>query len=135
MEKTLVIIKPDAVKRGLIGKIIDMYEQKELKITKMKMLTATEGLLSQHYQEHVGKSFYENLIQFMQSGPRVVMCVEGDAAVELVRKINGATDYMKADGGSIRGHYAHGTTENCVHGSDSVESAQRELAIWFGDET
>ena len=132
IEKTLVIIKPDAVKRGLIGNILTMYEQKELKIASMKMILATEALLSKHYAEHVGKDFYADLLNFMQSGASVVLCVEGENAVAMVRKINGATDYMNADGGSIRGKYAHGTTANCVHGSDCVASAQRELAIWFG---
>ncbi len=131
MEKTLVIIKPDAVKRGLIGTIIEMYEKKGLKITAMKLQNATDEILDLHYQEHIGKPFYESLTTFMKSGPLVVMVIEGDEAVEKVRKINGATNPIKAEFGTIRALYAESTTYNCVHGSDSIENGLKECAIWF----
>lgn len=133
MEKTLVIIKPDAVKRGLIGTIIEMYEKKALKIAAMKLQVATDQILNQHYHEHIGKPFYPSLVDFMKSGPLVVMVLEGDGAVEKVRKINGATNPLKAEFGTIRALYAESTTFNCVHGSDSVENGIKESEIWFGD--
>lgn len=131
MEQTLVIIKPDGVKRALIGRIIERYEVKNLKIRAMKFENAPLETLEKHYEEHVGKPFYESLLTFMRSGPVVVMALYGENAIELVRKINGATDFLKADSGSIRGQYAYCTTENLVHGSDSKESAEREIGIWF----
>ncbi len=131
IEKTLVIIKPDGVKRSLVGKIIEHYESKNLKIEAMKFIMASEEILSQHYAEHVGKPFYDGLMSFMTSGPVVVMVLSGANAVESVRKINGETDALKADMGSIRGQYAYDKTENLVHGSDSLESAEREISIWF----
>lgn len=131
MEQTLVIIKPDGVKRALIGRIIERYEVKNLKIRAMKFENAPLETLERHYEEHVGKPFYESLLTFMRSGPVVVMALYGENAIELVRKINGATDFLKADSGSIRGQYAYCTTENLVHGSDSKASAEREIAIWF----
>lgn len=130
-EQTLVIIKPDGVKRGLIGRIISMYEDKQLNIKDMRFLTATEDLLAKHYEEHQGKDFYPRLISFMTSGPCLVMVLEGDNAVSLVRKINGATNFLDADCGSIRGKFANHTTHNLVHGSDSTQSAVREIKIWF----
>jgi len=131
MEQTLVIIKPDGVKRALIGRIIERYEVKNLKIRAMKFESATQEILEKHYEEHVGKAFYDDLLTFMKSGPIVVMALYGENAIELVRKINGATDFLKADSGSIRGQYAFCTTENLVHGSDSKASAEREIGIWF----
>ncbi len=130
-QKTLVIIKPDAVKRGLVGEIIHHYEIKGLKITRMTMLMAPTALLELHYSEHVGKSFYDDLLAFMQSGPLIVLVIEGLEAVNVVRKINGATNHLEADYGTIRGLYALSLTENCVHGSDSEVSALKEMAIWF----
>lgn len=131
MEKTLVIIKPDAVKRKLIGHIIQKYEEKGLVIEEMKMLCATDEILAKHYEEHLEKPFYHDLLEFMKSGPMVVLVLVGEQSIETVRKIHGATDPLKAENGSIRGQYAYSKTENCVHGSDSVESARRECAIWF----
>ena len=130
-QKTLVIIKPDAVKRGLVGEIIRLYEIKGLKIIRMSMLTASDVVLQAHYSEHTGKSFYNTLLTFMKSGPLVALVIEGPEAVEVVRKINGATNHLEAEYGTIRGLYALSVTENCVHGSDSEESALKEMAIWF----
>jgi len=130
-EKTLVIIKPDAVKRGLVGEIITQYEKKQLMISEMKLIPATDELLEKHYAEHVGKGFYPELIRFMKSGPMIVMIVEGPNAIAVVRKINGATDPLQAESGSIRGEFANSKTENCVHGSDSLESAAKECRVWF----
>jgi nucleoside-diphosphate kinase len=132
-QQTLVIIKPDAVKKSIVGEIIKLYENKGLKIKQMKMLTASEALLEDHYAPHVGKPFYKTLLTFMQSGPMIVLVLEGPDAVEVVRKINGATNYLEAEYGSIRGLFAHSVTENCVHGSDSEENAIREIEIWFQD--
>lgn len=131
MERTLVIIKPDGVRKGLIGEIIARYEKRGLTVSDIRMLNADEKTLEQHYNEHIGKPFYESLIQFMTSGKVVVMIVSGGQAVEAVRMTNGATNPLKADSGSIRGCYAISLTENIVHGSDSVESAEREIKIWF----
>lgn len=132
MEKTLVIIKPDAVSRKLVGHIIQKYEEKGLTISAMKMLMATDEILEKHYAEHVDKAFYPSLVTFMKSGPMVVVMIEGEQSIEVIRKIHGATDPLKAETGSIRGQYAASKTENCVHGSDSPESAKRECDIWFG---
>lgn len=130
-ERTLVILKPDVIIRGLVGEIIKHYECKMLSIKNMKMVYADESILDKHYKEHIGKPFYPDLIRFMKSGPVIVMIVEGVNAIETVRKINGATDPREAECGSIRGIYANSKTENCVHGSDSKESAIRECEIWF----
>ncbi|MBS7526482.1 nucleoside-diphosphate kinase [Fusibacter paucivorans] len=132
MEKTLVIIKPDAVKRGLIGEIIKRYEAKQLTITKMMMLTPSRDTLVKHYAEHEGKSFFENLLAFMMSGDVVVMTITGPNAVAQVRKINGATKFLDAEMGTIRGDYGVDITANLVHGADSTDSAKKEIDIWFG---
>lgn len=131
MERTLVIIKPDGVGKGLIGDVISRYEKKGLVISQMKMLTPNENILEKHYEEHIDKPFYSNLIQFMTSGKVVVMVASGEKAVEAVRMINGATNPLEADSGSIRGSYAVSITKNIVHGSDSLENAEREINIWF----
>ena len=133
-QQTLVIIKPDAVKRGLVGEIIGRYERKGLTIGKIKLLKPTSELLNEHYSEHVHKSFFNKLIEFMSSGEAVVMILEGVDAVDVVRTINGATHYKDALPGTIRGAYALDLTENLVHGSDSCESAKREIEIWFRSE-
>jgi len=134
IEQTLVIIKPDGVKRGLVGEIIKRYEAKQLHLLKMHMLMPTREMLEKHYAEHVGKPFFENLIAFMRSGEVVVMVLEGPDAISIVRKINGATKYLEAEMGTVRGDYATDTTANLVHGSDSVKSAQREMDIWFKED-
>lgn len=131
MEKTLVLIKPDAVERKLMGEIISIYEKKGLHICALKLLIPSQEIAEEHYTEHKGKAFFSNLIEFLRGGEVCAMIVEGENAVEAVRKINGATDPLNADAGSIRGKYAMSKSENCVHGSDSKESAKREIKIWF----
>lgn len=131
LEQTLVIIKPDAIERNLVGKIISKYENKNLKIKELKILKASNNLLEQHYAEHKGKSFYNELLDYMKSNVCIVMILEGISAIESVRNINGATDPLKALTGSIRGDYAFSKTKNLVHASDSIESAKREISIWF----
>lgn len=131
MEKTLVLIKPDAVKRKLIGRIISVYEKKGLHICAVKILIPSKEIAEEHYDEHKGKAFFPSLIEFLRSGEVCAMIIEGENAVEAVRKINGATDPLSAETGSIRGTYALSKSENCVHGSDSKESAIREIKIWF----
>lgn len=131
MEKTLVLIKPDAISRKLVGKIISYYEDKMLKISEVKLIYPTEYLLSEHYKEHLGKPFYESLLTFMLSGPSIAMVLEGEFAVARVREVNGATNPTDAAIGTIRGDLGENTSQNLVHGSDSLESARREIALWF----
>jgi len=131
MEKTFVLIKPDAVKRGLIGSIIQRYEQKGFKILALKMLDVPLELAERHYEEHRQKPFYGELIRFITSGPVVAMVLEGPNAIKLVRMLNGATKVEDALPGTIRGDFALTTQENLVHASDSPESARREIALWF----
>lgn len=133
LERTLVIVKPDGLERGLVGEIISRYERKNLKIVYCKMTRADEEILSRHYSEHVGKDFYERLIGYMQRGEILVMVLEGENAIEAVRKINGKTGPLEAENGSIRGDYAFIKEENLVHASDSKESAEREIEIWTGE--
>lgn len=133
-QQTLVIIKPDAVRRGLVGEIIGRYEKKGLTIRKMIFLKPSIAILREHYSEHINKPFFHMLMEFMGSGKAVVMVLEGPDAVEVVRAINGATHYKDALPGSIRGAFALDVTENLVHGSDSDESANREIEIWFRSE-
>lgn len=131
MERTLVLIKPDAVERGLIGEILSVYEKKGIKIKAMKLLKADRETAENHYEEHKGRSYYDNLITFITRSPIVAMVLEGNNVVEQVRRINGATDPSKQDMGSIRGRYALSYSENTVHSSDSPEHAEREIKIWF----
>jgi nucleoside-diphosphate kinase len=131
MEKTLVLIKPDGMKRGLAGKIISYYEENNLEIKAIKLVEPSREILSQHYKEHEGKGFYEDLISFMLSGPSIALILEGENSISKVRIINGNTDPALADPGSIRGDLAESKNHNLVHGSDSVESALREIKIWF----
>ncbi|RKD30568.1 nucleoside-diphosphate kinase [Thermohalobacter berrensis] len=131
MEETLVIIKPDGVKRGLVGEIINRYERKGLKIKNCKLINADRETLRKHYVEHEGKDYFRKLIQYMQEGPIIVMVLEGNEAIKLVRNINGNKDFTKAIPGTIRGDFASSITKNIVHGSDSVESAKREINVWF----
>ena len=130
-ERTFVAIKPDGVKRGLIGKILTRFEDKGYKIVAMKLLQVTPEIAAKHYAEHLGKPFYNRLMYYITSGPIVAMVVEGYGAVDGVRHIVGATDPDKADVGSIRADYAQAMEYNVVHASDSVESANREIAIYF----
>lgn len=133
IERTFVIIKPDAVMRNLTGVILMEYESNDLHLLKLKMQNATPEILKQHYAEHVEKSFYPDLEKFMLSGPLVAMVLEGEDAIEKVRRLNGATNPDKAEPQSIRGKYGTTTTINCVHGSDSKTSSQREIEIWFSE--
>ena len=133
MERTLILIKPDAFARNLSGEIIARFERKGLKLVAMSLLTMTRELASQHYAEHEGKPFYDELVTFITSGPLVAMVLEGEQAVVAARQVIGATDPLKATTGSIRGDLAIEVGQNMVHGSDSPESAAREVGLFFPD--
>jgi len=130
-EQTFLMIKPDGVKRKLVGEIINRLEKKGLKIVAMKMLQITEGLAELHYYEHIGKGFYEKLIKFITSGPVVAIVLEGEGVVELIRNFAGKTNPKEAECGTIRGDYAFEITQNVIHTSDSISSAQREINNFF----
>jgi nucleoside-diphosphate kinase len=132
-QRSFVLIKPDAVRRGLAGAIISRIESKGLSIVAMELRQMTGELADQLYAEHVERDFYPPLRLFVMSGPSIAMVVEGDEAIDVVRTMNGATDGRKAAPGSIRGDFALSNRENLVHGSDSLESAKREIALWFPD--
>ncbi|MEW6624144.1 MAG: nucleoside-diphosphate kinase [Bacillota bacterium] len=134
MELTYIMIKPDAVQRNMIGMIIERIEAKGLKIRAMKMLRLSKDLAEQHYAEHVGKPFFNGLVEFITSGPVVAMVVEGKNAVGAVRKMMGATNPMEAGVGTIRGDHGIDVGRNLIHGSDSVDSARREIALYFKEE-
>ncbi len=131
-DRTLVICKPDAVERRLVGEIIARLERKGLRIAAMRMETITREIAGQHYGEHQGKPFYDDLAAFITRGPAVLMVVEGPEAYSVVRTLMGATNPRQAAPGTIRGDLAIELTENLVHGSDSPESAAREIALFFG---
>lgn len=131
IEKSFVLIKPDAVERNLIGKILDCYESNNLKIVAMKLFKVDKSLAEKHYEEHKEKVFYDNLIKYITRSPLCAVILEGENAVEEVRRINGATDPEKAEEGTIRKLFAVNKTENSVHSSDSKTSAEREIALWF----
>ncbi len=130
-ERTLVLIKPDAVRRGLVGEIVSRFERKGLVIEAMVVRTMDGELADAHYAEHVDRDFYPPLRKFVTSGPSVALIVEGDQAIDVVRALNGATDGRKAAPGTIRGDLSLSNRENLVHASDSPDSAKRELALWF----
>jgi nucleoside-diphosphate kinase len=132
-ERTLVLLKPDAVRRGLVGEVLSRFEAKGLTMVAMELRSIDASVADRHYAEHVEKNFYPPLRDFVTSGPLVAMVLEGDEAVEVVRAINGATDGRKAAPGTIRGDLSLSNRENLVHGSDSPESARREIALWFPD--
>ena len=134
MERTLVIIKPNAVQREIIGEIISRIEKRGLKIIAMKMFLIDKELAEQHYQEHKGKEFYNELIDMITSGPSVVMILEGENTVEIVRKMCGATDPGKALPGTIRGDYGMRITHNIIHASDSLSASEREIKIFFRED-
>ena len=134
MERTFVAIKPDGVKRGLIGKILQRFEDKSYKIVAMKLINVTPEIAAKHYEEHVGKPFYDKLIKFITMGPIVAMAVEGKNAIKGVRHLVGKTNPDEADDGSIRADFSSYSTLNLVHASDSLESAQRELNLYFKEE-
>ncbi len=131
LQRTLVLLKPDAVRRGLVGAILQRFEDRGLRIVALEMRTIDQAVADQHYAEHVDRDFYPPLRAFVTSGPLVALVLEGDQAIEVVRGINGATDGRKAAPGTIRGDYSLSNRENLVHGSDSPESAEREMKIWF----
>lgn len=131
IEKTLVLIKPDGVKRKLVGEIISIYEKKNLNISALKIIKADRALAENHYIEHKGRSYFEELVAFITEDNLCAMIIEGENAIELVRKINGNKNPLEADMGSIRGRFSSETTRNLVHASDSIDSAKRETAIWF----
>jgi nucleoside-diphosphate kinase len=131
MERTLVLVKPDAFGRNLTGEIIARFERKGLRLAALKQTTMDRELAERHYAEHEGKGFYQELVTFISSGPLVAMVLEGDAAVEAARQVIGATDPLDAAPGSIRGDFALEVGQNMVHGSDSAESAAREVSLFF----
>ena len=130
-ERTFVAVKPDGVQRGLTGEIIRRFEAKGLKIIALKLINVSKEQAEKHYAEHKGKSFYDRLIRYIQSGPVVVMVLEGINAVQAARHLMGKTNPNEADVGTIRADFAQLMEYNIVHGSDSVESAQREISIYF----
>ena len=131
MERTLILVKPDAFARGLTGEIVARFERKGLRIVAMKHMTMDRALAEQHYAEHQGKGFYEELVSFITSGPLVALVLEGDAAVTAARQVIGATNPLEATTGSIRGDFAIPVGQNMVHGSDSPESGEREAKLFF----
>ncbi|MEW6553555.1 MAG: nucleoside-diphosphate kinase [Actinomycetota bacterium] len=130
-ERTLVLVKPDGVRRGLAGEVISRFERLGLKIVAMRLLQVDEELASRHYAEHIDKPFYPELVSFITSGEVVAMVLEGETAIAVVRKLMGPTDPADAPPGTIRGDYGLEITENIVHGSDGPESAAREVALFF----
>jgi nucleoside-diphosphate kinase len=130
-ERTLVIIKPDAVHRRLTGQIIDRFEQKGLRIAAMKMMQIDRGLAERHYAVHKGKPFYNSLLAFITCAPVVALILEGHQAISVVRRMMGATNPLQADAGTIRGDFAVQTTYNLIHGSDSSETAAFEIDLFF----
>ena len=131
-ESTFIMVKPDGVSRGLVGEVIRRLERKGLRLEKMRMLTIDEALARRHYAEHTEKPFFPELLDFVISGPVVAMEWSGEEAVAVARVLVGATDPKKANPGTIRGDYGLAVTHNLVHGSDSLESAGRELGLFFG---
>jgi nucleoside-diphosphate kinase len=132
MERTLVLVKPDAFARDLTGEIIARFERKGLRLAALKMMTLDEGIARRHYAEHEGRDFFGGLVAFITSGPLVAMVLEGPRAVAAARQVIGTTDGVTAAPGSIRGDYATEMQRNLVHGSDSADSAAREIEIFFG---
>ncbi|MGZ4401087.1 MAG: nucleoside-diphosphate kinase [Gaiellaceae bacterium] len=134
MERTLVLVKPDGVRRHLAGEIVSRFERRGLALRAAKLVNVSDELARAHYGEHVGKPFFEGLLGFITSGPTLALVLEGEAAIAVARSTMGATDPAKAAPGTIRGDLALANPENLVHGSDSAESAERELALWFADD-
>ncbi len=134
MERSLVLLKPDTVQRGLIGKLIARLEDKGLKVSAMKLMQVSDELAKSHYEEHVDKDFFSDLFDFITSSPIVAMVVEGEQAIGVIRGMMGATNPFEAKPGTIRGDYGLDLTKNLVHGSDSPESAKREIDLFFDEE-
>jgi nucleoside-diphosphate kinase len=133
MQRTLILVKPDAFARNLTGEIIARFERKGLRLLALELMTISRDLASRHYAEHEGKPFYEELVSFITSGPLAAMVLEGEQAVDAARQVIGATNPLQASPGSIRGDYAVAVGQNMVHGSDSPESAAREVELFFPD--
>lgn len=133
-ERTLVMLKPDAVQRGLVGEIISRLERKGLKIVALRMLQLDRELAERQYEVHRGKDFFAGLVEFVISAPVVAMVVEGDEAIKVVRKLMGATDPLEAEPGTIRGDFSLSLRKNLIHSSDSPEAAAREIALFFREE-
>ena len=131
MSRTLILVKPDAFERGLTGEVIARFERKGLRIAALRQLTADDAIANEHYAEHTDKPFFGELVDFITGGPLVAMVLEGSGAVVAARQLIGATNPLEAAPGSIRGDFATEVTFNLVHGSDSDESAEREIGIWF----
>ncbi len=134
IQRTLIILKPDAVQRKLVGEIVGRFERKHLAVVSMKMMTIPKETAHQHYAEHQGKPFFDGLVGFMTGSPVVVLALEGEEAIAIARKMMGATKFTEALPGTIRGDFCLDATQNLVHGSDSPESAERELKLFFGAE-
>src|SRR5207237_4690342 len=133
MERTLVLVKPDGVQRGLIGPILSRLEARGLKLVGLKLVSVSSSLAARHYAEHEGKPFYPGLLSYIASGPVLALCVEGTSAVQMVRNAVGATNPLNAAPGTIRADYALDIGRNLIHASDAPETAQRELALWFNE--
>lgn len=133
MEKTFVMIKPDGVERGLVGEIISRIENKGLKLHQLKLVKVSPDILENHYMEHRNKPFFQTLVDSMKDKPVLAMIIEGEGSIKLMRLMVGDKDPLCALPGTIRGDYAFETTKNLIHASDSKESAEREIKIWFGD--
>ena len=131
MEKTLVLVKPDGVRRGLSGEIIARFENRGLQIVALKLMQISRTMAEKHYAEHVGKPFFDSLVEFITSGPVVAMVVKGDHAIRAVRAMMGATNPLEAAPGTIRGDFALVMSENVIHGSDGSQSAAREIEAFF----
>jgi nucleoside-diphosphate kinase len=131
VDRTLILVKPDAFARNLTGEIVARFERKGLRIAAMKLMTMDRALAEQHYAEHEGKPFFGELVEFITSGPLVAMVLEGESAVEAARQVIGATNPLQSAPGSIRGDFAVAIGTNMVHGSDSPESGEREIGIFF----
>lgn len=133
-ERTLVILKPTAIENRIVGKILESIEDKGLKIAGAKMLWIDRDLAEKHYAEHRAKPFFENLIEHITSKPVMLLAMEGENAIAAMRQLAGATDPLKADAGSVRGRFGTGITENVIHASDSLDSARREIELFFKPE-
>ena len=134
VEQTLLFVKPDGVRRFLVGEVVSRFEKRGYRLVQLKMMKMTDGLCDQHYQEHIERDFYPRLKSYVMSGPIVAMVWEGANVVKAARVMIGATDPVEAVPGSIRGDLAEDKSENIIHGSDSVESAKREIELFFGSD-
>jgi nucleoside-diphosphate kinase len=134
VERTLVLVKPDAVRRALAGEILARFERRGLVVRAAKLVTVSRDLAERHYEEHREKPFFGELVEFITSGPTLALALEGEGAIAVVRRTMGATNPANAEPGTIRGDLALSMPDNLVHGSDAPETAQRELSLWFGDE-